>query len=704
MRNGHKFFLITFLSFLGFIFFLVLHAVPLSRSERLNLLLVSVDTLRADYLSCYGGKEVQTRNADALAERGVLFTRAFAHNPLTLPSHVTMLTGVTPLFHGVHENLGFRLPEDILTLAEHLKASGYHSAAFVGSFPLDSRFGLARGFDTYDDLYGEKKSPGAFFFVERRGEEVVTRALEWLGKALPEPWFLFLHLFDPHQPYAPPSPYSEEYASNLYAGEVAYADECLGRLFRHMKDSRQMEKTLVVFTSDHGESLGEHGELTHGYFAYNSTLHIPLIISNDRLFKKRQVVEEMVSHVDLFPTICDLLGVKTPRHVQGSSLLPLMENRKFSRRPIYFESLSAYYNRNWAPLRGIILDGNKYIDLPIPELYDLEADFKEERNLTPPLETTNFEKALSGLRQRFERKDTGKVKRESKSVEEAMKSLGYIGGAKEPGKRVFTEEDDLKSLLPFHLKLMDAASSHSLGEAEKAVRILEELISQKQDFITAYEYLANVHYQEGNRARAIEVLEKGVAYAPGHAQMRGKLGIFLSEAGDQERAIKELMEAISLNAEDAELWNYLGVAHWKSQKLDKAEEYYLKSLSLDQNYASAFNNLGSLHLTRNNPGRAMSYFDQAILFDPSLASAYNGKAVALGMKGDLAEAVRNWEKAVSYEPDHQMALYNLGTALVKLNRPKEALPYLEKYLEVTPPGTPDREKVVQLVNYLKNLD
>jgi len=692
-----------------FISFLVLASPTLFceaefKREKLNLLLISVDTLRADYLSCYGGKDVQTRNMDSLAKMGILFKKALAHNPLTLPSHINILTGVTPLFHGVHENLGFRLSEDVLTLAEYLKKYNYQTAAFIGSFPLDSRFGLAQGFDVYDDFYGEKKSPGFFFFVERKAEEVISRTIEWLKMEQKKLWFVFVHLFDPHQPYSPPSSYLEKYAHNLYAGEVAYVDDCLGQLFDYLEKSQVMERTLIVFTSDHGESLGEHGEMTHGYFAYNSTLHVPLIFSSRKFQKLGKVIEEKVSHVDLFPTICDFFGLKKPSSLEGQSLLPLIEEEKFEAKPIYFESLSAYYNRNWAPLRGIIKNDHKYIDLPLPELYNLQDDFKEEKNLASIVDTKPYQKSLSLLLSQSRKTETAVLKKESREAVEAMKSLGYLSGSLEPKKKIFSASDDLKSLLPFHSKLTEAASFFNQGDAGKALQILEDLISRKKDFTTAYEYLANVYSEIGNKAKAIEALEAGLSFSPSHAQMRGKLGIFLSEVNQQERAIKEIKEALDLNPEDAEFWNYLGVAYWKSGQLDKAEECYHRALALDQNYASALNNLGSLSLSRKNPEKALAYFEQAIRFDPHLSSAYNGKGAAFGMKGNLGEAIENWKKAVSYDPKYQMALYNLGLALLRVNKQKEALAYLEKYLEVTPTGDPDREKIVELVNYLKRHD
>ena len=346
-------------------------ALPCARAAEstgaspLNVLLVTIDTLRADKLGCYGNKRVKTPNIDALAQDATLFTRAFAHNPLTLPSHANILLGTTPPYHGVHDNMNFTVRDEFLTLAEHLKHSGYRTGAVIGAFPLDSRFGLDQGFDFYDDDFKKRGAP-KHAVGERRAEVVTQIAQRWLDEQA-SPWFLWMHIWDPHFPYDAPEPFLSQYQKKPYDGEVAYVDSVLGTFLHHMTERDVMDKTLVVVTSDHGESLGDHGEKTHGMFAYNSTIWVPLIFRIPGIQPRKS--SQQVSHIDIFPTVCDVLGIGKPDALQGCSLLMATQGKKLPVRRIYFESLEPYYNFGWAPLRGFIHGKDKFIDSPIFEFY-----------------------------------------------------------------------------------------------------------------------------------------------------------------------------------------------------------------------------------------------------------------------------------------------------------------------------------------------
>jgi len=689
------------LSFL-IIFICLIFPEAAKEQKPFNLLLISIDTLRADYVSCFNSSNLKTPNIDFFCQEGIKFTNAFAHNPVTLPSHTNMLTGTTPLFHNIHDNIGFHFNQHNLTLAEHLKKNGYNTAAFIGAFPLDNRFGLSKGFDLYDDYYGEKSSAGIFFFTERPAEEVIKRSINWLSHNQKNLFFLFIHLFDPHQPYIPPAPFKEKYKNNLYAGEVAYVDYSLGKLINYLKTNNLLENTLIILTSDHGESLGEHGENTHGYFAYNSTLHIPLVFYNPILFPKPKTISQPVSHINIFPTICDLLNLKKPNHLQGTSLVETIYSDKEKNEFIYFESLSPYYNRGWAPLQGFIYNNMKFIDSPIPELYNLNNDFKETKNLINEKTYFEYKKQLDSIIRKLSASQT-KVSRqiENKETLEILKSLGYLGSTNIEHKSVFTKYDDLKTLLPYHMGMMKALSLFSEGKLQESINLLEKIIKERKDFTTAYAYLANIYHEIGELNLAINTLREGIKTSPRNFDLNAKLGIYLVETDNSIEALNYIKKALEIFDKDAESWNYLGIAYWKLGKYNEAEKAYQKSLEIDQDYPSALNNLGTLYLSENQFALAEKFFKQALKYDPTLSAAYNGLGIVYKSLKKDKEAIENWRKAVELDKYNLLAIYNLGVALAEINEKEEALKYLKRYLEIAPEDEPDRKKVIWIIEAIE---
>jgi arylsulfatase A-like enzyme/Flp pilus assembly protein TadD len=668
-----------------------------AKKTNLNFLLITIDTLRPDRLSCYSQDFARTPNIDRLAAEGALFTKAFAHTPTTLPSHVNILLGTTPLYHGVHDNANFILADGLLTLAEHLKAQGYATGAFVGAFPLDSRFGLTQGFDVYNDNYGSK-SDQEFSYVERRAEVVVNEALAWL-EGQSQPWFLWVHCFDPHQRYDPPEPFKTQYEGHPYNGEVAYVDSELAKLFDYLENNHLDENTLTIFTGDHGESLGEHGESTHGYFAYNSTLSVPLIIRSPGVKQGR--IEQNVSHVDIFPTVCDVLSVDKPSHLHGISLLPAMEKgRRLPERAIYFESLYPHYSRGWAPLNGYIQEKEKFIDSPIPEYYDLEKDpfeldnLAESKGLAPYKK--NLEQLLEQQSNRENRQDRQKMDRETA---QKLRSLGYISSPQTTGKEIFTEQDDLKVLLPYQTKLQQAMGAYHNSRIDEGVALLKEIIAERKDFDLAYSYLATLYKEQKKYKEAVEVLREGYANNPNNYKIIVTFGIFLNEVGQFDAAIDILTKGLALIDYDPELWNYLGVAYWRKGEFASAEEAFQKALSLDKNYPIVLNNLGSLNLSRFGQSKNRDLLQQAILdfekaleLDPDYASAHNGLGSAFAQAGNLDAAISSWEKAVELKPDYDFPLYNLGLAYLAKQNTSQALKYLTKYKELRYASLSPQEK------------
>jgi arylsulfatase A-like enzyme/Tfp pilus assembly protein PilF len=708
-------FLLCFIIFFGMTLFILgfgkgqsLPAV--SRSASMNILLITLDTLRADYLSCYGGKKVRTPQIDRIAEQGILFERAFAHNVVTLPSHINILTGTYPLYHGVQDNAGFRLDEDAVILSEVLKQEGYRTGAFIGAFPLDDRFGLDQGFDLYDDYYGDTTAQNVFSFVERRAEDVVRRAVEWMNQNREESWFCWVHIYDPHAPYDPPPSFRERYPRNLYAGEVAYSDFALGNLFEFLKEAELEENTLVVLTSDHGEGLGEHQEPTHGVFAYNTTLHIPLIVYQPKLFPEHKVVSRRVRHIDIMPTVLDIAGFKIPKEVQGHSLVPVIRDpRKGRSEDCYFEAMTPHLNRDWAPLQGVLSDQFKYIDLPIKELYDAESDYKEEYNLAAKDKSTveKLNKRLQTLIKKYSSKTSGATRRVREDPEtlEKLRALGYVSGSSQKSStRIYTQEDDPKKLIDLDNMSHTAIDEYLLGNPSRAIELFNEVIERRPTMGLAYSQLSFVYHETGQMEKAIQTLEKGLALnLSNRLELMAKLGIYLQEKGQFKRSIDILEAVLKEDPDHAEALNYLGISYWRSGQYDKAVSTFEVLIVLDKGYASAYNNLGSVYLSQKKYELAAEQFVKALKYDARLAGPYNGLGVVYASRGDNSGAIENWRKAVELDNQQYDALYNLGILLVQVGRFEEAVDYLERFIQTAPPlkYEKDIEKMKELVARIK---
>lgn len=677
------------------------------RTKAKNILLITIDTLRPDRLSCYSPDYCQTPNIDALAAKGVLFERAFAHTPTTLASHVNIMLGTTPLHHGIHQNANFVLAEDFITLAEYLKERGYSTGAFIGAFPLDSRFGLSQGFDVYDESYPSKSS-SAYAYPERNARQVIHSALDWLENQN-SPWLSFVHIWDPHSPYSPPEPFGSQFKDDPYSGEVAYVDEEIKKLFDFLESKGWRDDTLVVLTADHGESLGEHGESTHGYFAYNSTIWVPMIMAGPGIEPAR--IHEYVSHIDIFPTVCDFLGIEKPAFCQGASLVPLMNGKKMAERAIFFESLVAHYSRGWAPLWGYIERNEKFIDSPLMELYDLEADFREQTNLAANRDLGSHKKKMEELVGRLTSSQKIKNPRRMDSeTREKLRSLGYISSIS-PVKESYGPGDDLKTLLPLQQKKDTASRLMENKRIPEAVKLLHDIIEARKDFADAYGDLARIYNSQGLHKDALAVMEKGFENNQENYSLILDYGILLVDIGRLDKGIQFLQKALALIDTDADAWIQLGRAYAAKGELQKALEYYEKALSLDSTNALIHDNMGFLHFSLylktgkiEDNTEALENFRKAIQLDPELASAYNGLGGTYKASGQIEKAIKAWEKSLELNPDFGFPLYNLGVAYLEKGNKARALKCLERYLFLNQNNlsSEERRKLDALILKCKN--
>ena len=642
--------------------------------RRLNLLLVTIDTLRADRVGALSSKSSLTPNMDRLASRGAVFTHAFAHTPMTLPSHTNIMLGATPSYHGVHDNADFMVRPEFLTLAEHLRAKGYATGAFVGGFPLDSYFGLDQGFTVYDDTFRKREGgidDRTADLGERPAGEVWRVAQKWL-RAQKTPWFLWIHFYDPHDPYDPPEPYRTRFARDPYDGEVAYTDAVLGDVLGALKELGVDETTAVVFTGDHGESLGEHGEETHGFLAYNATMWIPLFVRAPGIAPR--VIGQNVSHIDIFPTVCDILGIERPGSLQGVSLLPLMQGKKIPERPVYFEALSPYYTMGWAPLRGFIDGRTKFIDSPVPELYDLGQDFGETRNLAGGTNVATLRKALETIVRSQSTEEGARAERAADPAAlEKLRSLGYLGGLPGPRRTSFGPEDSVASLLPYQNRAAKAMDLYRQGKTAEAIAALRDVLAARKNISAAYVDLSTIYRKENRLDDAIAVLRRGVEAMPENYEIHFQDIVCRYESGRLDEALGTFETRSFPQAEfDPVIWNYVGLARWKKGDIPGALADLDKSLAIDDGLALTYHNRGTVHFdVYRRTGRSESYesaladFQKAVGLDPEYSPAYLSLGVAYSQAGSFSLAIGSLEKALALDSGLDEAHFFLGTAYLK---------------------------------------
>lgn len=608
-------------------------------ASRPNVILISIDTCRPDYLGCYGEREGLTPHIDAVAGESVRFDSVISSVPLTLPSHCSMLTGTIPPRHGVHDNINYRLAEDNVTLAEHFRDHGYQTAAFVAAFVLDSRFGLAQGFETYDDhLDASMTITGGY--PERRGDEVTRAATAWLDSQGEQPFFLFVHYFDPHDPYQPPEPFASNFADDPYAGEIAYTDQCIGTLIARLKDLDLYDSSLVIITGDHGESLGEHGENEHGFFIYHSTTRVPLIIKTP-YHQRQAVVSQTVGVIDIAPTLSALAGLEPPKTMQGRDLSVLLTGQKPApeQRFLYSESLTAS-KYGCSPLLGVQDDHWKYIQTSESELYDLASDPHETMNVIAehPTESRYMREQLSAiLRESLRtRGDDTHVALDPSSLA-SLRQLGYVGGPVVENFEFETDKPDPKSYIAFYPYLERLDLLVDQRQYDQARRLCAELLEARPDF--AYVY--------------------------------GKLGRIAVEQHSPEEAMAHFQDALRLNP-DSDLWhNNLAVLLVRQGRLEEAVEHFREALRA----------AGMESSEAVQPGRALGFQGR---MDSSVFNTYLNLGNTLLRLGRFEEALEACRSAVRINPDDANAHYHVGLALQNLGQEEPAIEAFDEALRLDP--------------------
>src|SRR5208337_3430303 len=572
-----------------------------------NVVLITIDTLRADHVGCYGYKQIKTPNIDGLAADGARFERAFAVVPVTLPSHTSMLTGTYPMLSGMHDFSGNKLSPLQPTLASVLKQAGYQTGAVIASAVLDSRFGLNQGFDFYYDHFDfSRLDESNLDEMERPGNVVADVALDWLEKNSQKKFFLWMHLYDPHFPYHPPEPYSSEYAAQPYDGEIAFADEQVGRLLRFLKEKGIYQNTVIVLCGDHGESLGEHGEKTHGFFIYNATMHVPLIIRlpENRLPENAsaRTIADPVSLVDLMPTVLGAVGLEVPSQVQGRSLLPQLrgkgdhDDQAASDRVLYGETFLPRIHFNWSELRGSENTKYHFIDAPRPELYDLVKDPGEVHNLFTDKSAVAEEmraKLVGLIRDYSAGKELAEKTGLDPALMERLKSLGYAGfsGGTDP---TISSRDlpDPKDRIATYELISDAISDSQHGHFQESIEKLKSIIKTEPNSVPAHYMQGLNYYRLKMFVEAVDELQKTIQLSPDYALASFNLGMAQAHAGQMDEAIATLQRTLQLDATNFEAAFNLGVAYVQKKQLEPAASAFRQSVTIYPEFARGHRALG----------------------------------------------------------------------------------------------------------------
>jgi choline-sulfatase len=638
MKKVFPFILCVFLTGAGF------SGGKTGRTSSRDVFLITIDTLRSDHVHCYGYQQIRTPAIDALAKQGTRFTQAFTPSPITNSSHTSILTGLLPSSHGVSD-FGVPLSAQHPTLAELLEKQGYRTAAFIGSAILDSNTlapGLDRGFEFYDNFSEKTETKSRWGRLERRGMDVAQRAEKWLSAHPEAPRFVWVHLYDPHDPYEPPAPYSEIYKDRLYDGEIAYADSALGHFIAYLKKRAWYEGALIVLVGDHGEGLGEHREDTHGIFLYDSTTHVPLIVKLPNTQEAGRVVDGQVRTTDILPTVLDLLGIPALPKLDGVSLKPSIFGSQTE--PLTAFGETDYPLRfGWAPLRSVRRDGSKFIEAPRPELYDLHSDPRELRNSYVPWDGTvqELRKDLAELSTKSPAREKTSPAAVSAGTIEELHALGYLATADARSSTDVPEpsllpdpKDKIEEQNLLHIA-MQASEDARLNKARAA---LEKVLQLDDGSVIALSQLGHIEITSGNYIKAAGYLRRLREVRPEDATAAFEYGRALELSGDLQGARDALEASLKLNP----------------------QQFAARLL------------LGQVYVNLDDSKAAEDQFEAAVLLQPASSEAQIDLAKAVIHQKKYADAVDLLELAAGSSSDDPERFILLAEAYAGVGRREDA--------------------------------
>ena len=665
-----------------------------SPATRPNVLLVTIDTLRTDRVGAYGATSPSTPVLDRLAKDGVLFEQATVEVPLTRPSHASILTGKHPFQHGIRDNFSFPLAPEHRTLAEELKARGYVTGGFVAAFMLNRQSGLGRGFDEFDDEFGKASGTSSLLAEHRRrADEVEQRAGPWIERASAgaQPFFAWVHFYDLHSPYTPPPPYAARYVGRPYDGEVAYADSVLGLVLARLDRLGIRERTLVVVTADHGEGLGEHGEAEHGFFVYDTTVRVPLIMRWPGRLPAGLRSRIPARSIDLVPTILDLVGGGTgmPGGLPGRSLTPAFQTAGAALADVaaYAETLFPRLHFDCTDLRAIRLGGWKYIEAPRPELYDLVRDPGETQNLFAregPRARTLRSRLLDTLGGSPEAAVVG-VASPALDPEtlRRLASLGYVSGSG-AGSGRGDPKDAVADFQAYTRQVRGAFEAYDRGDLASAIAQFQTAIATGRAAFDVYYYLGAAYLRQGHSAQAIEPLQAAIRKLPSYAPSYIDLARAHLALNQYDAAAAALREGLSRDPDNFQFHSHLGFIARARRDLEAAKAEYERAKALEPRDFDVRMNLSSVYRDTGNVAQAIAEVNAALAIRPDAADAHNQRGMLLGGAGRFPDAAVAFERASKLAPGNPQSWFNLGLARFRAGDRRAAAEALRRALAIKP--------------------
>jgi arylsulfatase A-like enzyme/Tfp pilus assembly protein PilF len=658
------------------------------RAGRPNVLLISIDTLRADRLGSYGYQAAQTPALDALAARGLRFAHAATVAPLTLPAHTSLLTGTFPAFHGVRDNGQFYVSDDQTTLAEVLKANRYRTGGFVGAFVLDRRWGIAQGFDTYVDDFdlSRYQLAAGIDAAQRPGREVVDRALAWLDERSGSPFFAWVHLYDPHTPYDAPEPIASRFPRTLsgaYDAEVAETDLQVARLLAWLNDSGARDNTLVVVVGDHGESLGEHQEQQHGFFVYGATARIPLIVAGPGISPR--VVQDQVRIADVMPTILDRLQIAPPAAVQGASLLPASRGERLELLALS-ESWYPRYHYGWSELTAVRDGRYTFIAAPRRELYDTQSDPDETHDLAA--ENPRLADALDRAMQQMIGTTTAAKPQAPQEVdpdvEERLRALGYVGGSVSQRTLESRPRGDPKDKIALYNLLKQAGTDSVAGRIDEAIAKVQRVLDSDSDVVEAYIILGNLHAKAKRSDAAIASYQKASSLDDRNENAAFALALAYKQAGRQDAAQAGFERVLQMNPRSTKAeWQLADIAARRGD-FGRSEQLLTRSLTQTVDRPAFLLKLGEAQIELGKTADAEKNLREALRLKPDLPMAHYDLGVLLEKQNDASRAVEEYQAELRINAKVYQAHFNLAKLLSRAGRTGEAVDHFRAAVEANP--------------------